>query len=271
MLSIYNYQDPAKYLSDAFEQKRLKNPAFSLRSWAMQLGMKSHGPLHAMLKGQRNIPKKYVPLLIKSFKMEKKEANYFEALIDLQRSKSIEEKEMYSERLKAMGPKETREVSEVEAYKFFSEPMHGFILELSQQKGFKSTLGYIKSKLVQNTNLKSIEDILARLESLGLLVKEGNKLVKKVQHIYTTKDVMNLAVREYHKKLCHLASEQIETQSVETREYNGVCFNIKKSDIPKIKKSLRELSDQIIQEYEMSDGEGDETYQLNVHFFALTK
>ena len=149
--------------------------------------------------------------------------------------------------------------------------MHGFILEMSQQKGFKSTLGYIKSKLVQSTNLKSIEETLARLDSLGTLVKEGSKLVKKVQHIYTTKDVMNQAVREYHKKLCQLAAEQIENQPVETREYNGVCFNIKKTDIPKIKQSLRELSDQIIQEYEVGEGEGDETYQLNIHFFALTK
>ena len=271
MLSIFSYNDPSKYLTDAFEEKRQKNPAFSLRSWALQLGMKSHGPLHAMLRGQRSIPKKYVPLLIKSFKMEKKEASFFEILVDLQRAKSIEEKEMYLERLKALGPKEVREVSEIEAYKFISEPLHGFILEMTQLKDFKSTLGWIKSKLRPSMNLKLGEEILARLESLEVLKMIDGKYEKQLKHIYTAKDVMNKAAQEYHQKLCALASEQIESQPIENREYNGVTFNIKRKDLPKIKESLRELADQIIQDYEAPAGEGEETYQLNLHFFSLTK
>jgi uncharacterized protein (TIGR02147 family) len=270
MLSVFSYNDPAQYLTDAFEQKREKNPAFSLRSWAMQLGMKSHGPLHAMLKGQRNIPKKYVPLFIKSFKLEKKEASFFEALVDLQRAKSIEEKEMYSERLKALGPKVVREVSEIEAYKFISEPLHSFMLEMTQLKDFKSSLGWIKSKLRQNVNLKVAEDTLERLQSLGVLELINEKFQRQSKHISTAKDTMNKAIQEHHRKVLELAASEISKQDVEKREYNSVTFNIKKKDIPKIKAGLRELTDQIIQNYESKPGEGEETYHLSLQFFSLT-
>lgn len=270
MLSIYSYNDPAEYLTDAFEQKREKNPAFSLRSWAMQLGMKSHGPLHAMLKGQRNIPKKYVPLFIKSFKLEKKEASFFEALVDLQRAKSIEEKEMYTERLKKLGPKQVREVSEIEAYKFISEPLHSFILELTQLKGFKSSLGWIKSKLRQNINLKVAEEILDRLQSLGVLELVNDKYERQSKHISTTVDTMNKAVQEHHKKVLTIATEELQKQDVESREFNSVTFNIRKEDIPKIKQILREQTDEVIQEFEAAPGEGDATYHLGLQFFSLT-
>jgi uncharacterized protein (TIGR02147 family) len=270
MLSVFSYNDPAQYLTDAFEQKREKNPAFSLRSWAMQLGMKSHGPLHAMLKGQRNIPKKYVPLFIKSFKLDKKEASFFEALVDLQRAKSIEEKEMYTERLKALGPKTVREVSEIEAYKFISEPLHSFILEMTQLKGFKSSLGWIKSKLRINANLKVVEETLERLVSLEVLKKVGSNYERQSKHISSTVDTMNKAVQEHHKKVLELAINQLEKQAVEDREYNGVTLNIRKKDISKIKLSLRELVDQVIQEFEAPAGEGEDTYQLNMQFFSLT-
>ena len=206
MLSIFSYTDPASYLRDSLEEKKKANSSFSLRSWAQSLGMKSHGPLHAMLKGDRNIPKKYVPLLIKSLKLQKKEASYFEALVDLQRAKSIEEKKMYNDRLKLLAPKETRETHDVEAYKFVSEPLHVFLFEMTQLKSFQNSIGWIKSKLRINENLKNIEETLKRLQNLEMLTPSEKGFDRKIQHIYTAQDVMNKAIQEGHQKMCSIAA-----------------------------------------------------------------
>lgn len=66
MLKIYGYIDPVLFLKDSLDLKREINSNFSLRSWAQSLGMKSHGPLHVMISGQRSIAKKHIPLKIKS-------------------------------------------------------------------------------------------------------------------------------------------------------------------------------------------------------------
>lgn len=271
MLSIFNYIDIAQYLQDTLEEKKKSNPMFSLRSWAMQLDMKSHGPLHAMLKGERNIPKKYIPKLISSLKLEPKESKYFEALVDFSRAKTNEEREFYRERLQSLSPKELREIEDVMVYKFFVDPLHCILCEMAELKAFENNLAWIKQHMRGNPNLKDIQEALDRLKKLGVFKEEGGKLVKQVRHMNTKNDIMNEAIREYHKAMGQIAINQIGKQAVEEREFSGVSFNIKKKDIPKIKEAIREFSDQIIQTYETKPKEGEETYHLNVQFFSLSK
>lgn len=263
--------DPAQYLSDCLEEKKAKNSMFSLRSWAQQLGMKSHGPLHAMLKGQRSIPKKYVPKLISSLKLEPKEAKYFEALIDFAKAKSPEEKEFYQEKLAALSPKKLREVEDMIAYKYHVDPLHHILAEMSELKHFENNLAWIKNRIRGNPNMKDIQDALDRLLSLGVLKEVKGKLVKQIKHIYTKNDIMNKAIREYHKTMGRFAIDQIDQQSVDDREFSGVTFNIHKKDLPKIKEAIREFSDQIVQNYEAQSKKGEETYHLSVQFFSVFK
>lgn len=271
MLSIYEYIDVSKFLEDALEDKKARNASFSIRSWAHQLGMKSHGPLYAMMKKKRNIPKKFVPILIKNLKLNGKEAKFFELLVDLSRSKSVEEKDFYLEKLQALSPKELREVSDIEAYKYITEPLHIIIAEMTELSEFKNSVGWIKQRLRPNVNMKDIESIIERLINLGILKKEGKNLKKQVQHIYTAKEVMSKAVQEYHKRMGALAIEEVSKQDITEREFNAISFNIDPKDLPKIKEQIREFSDQLVQNYESKSKKGKETYHLNVQFFSLTK
>lgn len=210
-------------------------------------------------------------MIIKSLKLSAKEAKFFELLVDYSRPKSIEEKDFYHEKLQALSPKELREVNDIEAYKYITEPLHIIIAEMAELNVFKNSVGWIKGRLRPHINLKDAEEIIERLINLEILKKEGNKLKKQIQHIYTSKEVMSKAVQLYHKKMGALAIEQISEQSIDEREFNAISFNIKKKDLPKIKEFIREFSDQMVQNFEAKSGEGEETYHLNVQFFSLTK
>jgi uncharacterized protein (TIGR02147 family) len=271
MLDIYSYLDPAKFLADKLEEKKLNNSSFSLRAWAKQLGMKSHGPLHAILKGQRSIPKNLVPLFIKAIKLNKSEGKYFEALVDYQRAKNITEKDFYHERLKALAPRPLREINDIENYKYVTDPMHFIILEMSELAKFKADPIWIQKHLRLNISLRDIEEILQRLYNLELLKKENGKTKKQVKHIYTTQEVKDKAVQIFHKRCSENAISQIEAQEIEDREFNAITFNIKKQDLKKIKETIREFVNNIVSEYESPPETGEETYHLNVQFFSVSK
>lgn len=271
MVDIYAYIDPAAYIRDKLEEKKQKNRSFSLRSWARQLGMKSHGPLHAIINGQRGIPKKFVPLFIQHLGLDRKESNFFEALVDFQRAKRPEEKEFYQKRLETLSPKELRKVEDFEGYKYLSDPLHIILAELTELKGFRPDAGWIKQRLLMKPGMKDIEEVIQRLILLGILKQEGSALKKQVKHIYTKKEMMNQGIQLYHKEMIKLSNAMLEQQDVSEREYNGVSFNIKLKDMPKIKESIREFVDQLIQNYEAPSGEGEETYHLNVHLFRLSR
>jgi hypothetical protein len=77
-------------------------------------------------------------LIIKSLKRLAKEAKFFELLVDYSRAKSIEEKKFYHEKLQALSPKELREVNDIEAYKYITEPLHIIIAEMAELNVLKT-------------------------------------------------------------------------------------------------------------------------------------
>ncbi len=149
MNNIFKYLNAIDFINDRFNELKLKNPAFSLRAWAKKMEMKSHGPLHAILKKQRNIPKKLVPKLITTLKLTSKEAKYFEALVDYQRAKDSEEKEFYKEKLEKLSPSKLREFEDLEAYKVITDPIHIAISEMTQLKNFQDSDIWIKQHWIQ--------------------------------------------------------------------------------------------------------------------------
>lgn len=271
MASIYEYKDPADYMRESLAEIKKRNPAFSLRAWAKQLGMKSHGPLHAIINKQRKVPKNLVPTLITTLKLNTKEAKYFEAMVDFQRAKKLEEIEYYKNKLHELSPNTLRQIDDIDRYKAITDPSHIIISEMSQLKNFEHSPAWIKTHLRQSINLKDIEDILNRLESLEILEPKKNKTLKKKDNIYTKYDIKNETVQRYHKEVSTYAINEISKQDVLDREFNALSFNIKKKDLTQIKEAIRTFVNDLVTEYEAEAHKGDETYQLNVQFFSLTK
>lgn len=269
MVEIYSYQDLASYLSDKFKEKKEINPSFSIRSWAMQLGNCSHGTLHGMLSGKRAVSKSMVPIFVKNLKLKAEEAIFFELLANYSRAKTLEEKSFYEEKMREVSPKPLRPFKDVMVYKYIVDPLHFIISEMVGLKNFNSKSFHIKQRLRIDANLKDIEDSIQRLISLGILERDGERLKRSIGHLFTAADIPNTAIQTFHRNMSQIAAEQISEQSVDDREYAAISFNIKKKDLPKLKKRLRELSNAIIEEFESQDG--DETYHLNLQLFSLTK
>lgn len=54
-IDIFSYDCIYRLLNDILEAKKKRNPLFSLRAWAKQLGYKSPSGLSLMLKGDRPV------------------------------------------------------------------------------------------------------------------------------------------------------------------------------------------------------------------------
>ncbi|HUP57825.1 MAG TPA: TIGR02147 family protein [Bdellovibrionota bacterium] len=272
MLSIYNYSDPTRFLKDAWEAKRERNPAFSIRSWAKTLGLEAHAPLSLILSGKRDIPRKYIPQFIQSLGLQPREGLYFETLVELQRSKGPQQKDFYLKRLAEISPREPVRMVEVESFKCLSNPLHMTLLEMVDLAGFSPDPRWIRSRLAAPASIREIEECLERLIALGLM-KEGpdGKLTKTNRHLTTRPDNVDQGVQDYHRKTLALAAEAVARQAVPAREYNGYAFNIREESIPRAKELIRKFCKDMMQELETRPGDGTQTYQLAVQFFGLTQ
>ena len=271
-LSIYEYESPALFLRDAWNKKRAFNKNFTLRAWASQLGISSHGSFYQMIKGLRPLPKKYIQPISQSLNLDAKEALYFETLIDYSRAKEMKHKSFYKERLQELSPSSKLSFYEIETFHFLKNPLNGAIIEMTALANFQNDIKWIQERLTIRTSQNDIQNSIKLLLDLGLLeTNSEGKLTRANAHIYTKQDIKNEALQEYHKNVLSLGSEAISTQEMDRREFNATAFGIKEESLPEIKKDIRKFINEMISKYETSAGKADQIYQLGTQFFGLTK
>lgn len=271
-VSIFNYEDPAQFLRDSWDKKKTVNKKFTVRSWANQLGISSHGSFYQMVQGKRPLPKKYIQVISSSLSLGAKESLYLETLIDFKGAKTIEHREYYSKRLQEIAPGKRLSFYEIESFNYLKNPLNGAIIELTTLKDFVSDVSWIQKRLTISATIPEIQRSIKLMIELGLLQQDKDEKLKRTNaHIYTKQDLTNEALQEYHKNVLKLGTEQISKQDVTKREYNASAFGIRKKDLPKIKEEIRTFLNDLISKYEPTNQSADEIYQLGIQFFALTQ
>ena len=106
---------------------------------------------------------------------------------------------------------------------------------------------------------------------MNLVSLVNGKLKKNYKHTKNKVDTPSQAVQEYHQKMSMIASEEIKKQPVDEREYNSITFNLDGRKIKDAKKKIRHFVDEFISEFEAPKGKSNQTYQINVQLFSLTK
>ncbi|MCO4754796.1 MAG: TIGR02147 family protein [Bacteriovoracaceae bacterium] len=270
--SIFNYDDPNLFIKERWDYLKKENPRLSVRSWAKYLDLNAHGPLHQMLQGKRKISPSYIPKFIQYFKMNDKESFYFDVLVKFSRAQTSTEADFYLETLRELRPEDAISVEILDHYEIQKDPIHFFITELALLTELPNDFKFIQKKLNFKYNSIEVKHALELLISSGLLeVTKSNTLRKTSKHLYSTQDKKNLALVQYHKKLCTMAHAAVEGQDVLEREFNASAFNIEKDKMPEIKKEIREFLNHIIAKYETPEGEGDATYQMNLQLFKVAE
>ena len=265
------YLSTSDLIRDKFKEAKEANPSFSIRSWSQQMGFKSHGSLQQIISSGRAVPKKFVPLIIDSLKMNHAEAQYFKALIDFEKAKTQEEKAALHSRLTEIFP-EDHEVKFIETqnYKLFQEPLHEIILCLMDRKDFIHDAKWIKRQLRFQVGLKDIDESIERLIMLGLIVNNDGVLTKILPPRLKREDSPKSAHQDYLTKMSVLGCQELKLQKDSEREYRSVSLNIDAASLPKAKLRLQELMKQFREEFEAEAKTATETYNLNLQFFSLT-
>lgn len=270
-ISIFDYENPALFLRDSWNKKRIFNKNFSLRAWASQLGISSHGTFYHIVQGKRPLPKKYVKPVSQSLGLGAKESMYLETLVDLSKAKTMEHKAYYKDRLQELAPGEKLSFYEIETFQFLKNPLNGAIIELTNLTGFNSDPVWIQKRLTIKASLNEIQSSIKLLIELDLLkIEEGGLLKRSNALIHTKQDIKNEALQEYHKNVLKMGSDQISIQDISKREFNATAIGIKNEDIPRAKEKIRDFLSDFIKEFETSEGQADEIYQLGIQYFGLT-
>ncbi|MAX67401.1 MAG: hypothetical protein CME66_10740 [Halobacteriovoraceae bacterium] len=267
--SIYHYTNPRQYLLDYLSARQLNEKTFSVRKWAKEMELKSHSLLVMLLQGKRQLRIQHCHFLLRGLSFTLNESAYFEAIIQYQNAKTIEEKTFIAKLMNELNPGREVKTKEVLEFKIISGWVHMAIMAMTELKDFRGTETEIHRLLAGKLTLSEIRAALTRLLDMELLKwDEVSRLVPTFNQITTRDDIQNEGAKEYHRQVIALAANAIDKQKLEEREFQSFTMAIAKEKIPMAKEMIRRFRRKLSQAV---SGEGDEVYQTSIQFFRLTE
>lgn len=246
-MEITNHEPLARHwLASEFRRRKEANPAFSLRAFAKQLDVPP-GRLSELLSGKRRLNTRLAsrfgqrlgisPAKVKALSMPNERADQDHALM------------------------------EEDTFQVIADWEHIALLSLVETEGFRNDARWIARRL--GVSPVEARDSMERLLRVGLLAKDGAKLVKTSAELRTTNEVQSASLRKSHRQTLAQATEALDNVPIAERDITSITMAIDPAKLPLAKELIRDFRYRLSALLE--GGKKKEVYNLNVQLVPVTK
>ena len=183
-------------------------------------------------------------------------------------------KEYYFGELKKTVQKEDNAVFKIDSdyYDYLSNWYYVAIHEMVNLKDFQEDPEWIQGRLKNKVSKPQVKKALEQLLRMKLLKRdEMGRLQQIFPQLEYQKEVVSLAIQNFHQQMIDLAKASITEDERNEREPSGLTLCIRKSDYPMIKSKIEDLRKELNEKLSCQPKEGEEVLQINIQLFYLTK
>jgi uncharacterized protein (TIGR02147 family) len=275
MINVFDYTDYRKFLKDYYEERKTAHPYFSYQYLAKKAGFTNKGFVYNLVKGKRSLSKSNLFKMLDALSLNNYEAEYFENLVSFNQAKGLKEENHYFEKLnnlKNRGKAQSKmQVVRKEQYEFYSTWYHSAVRSIIDMHEFKDDYKWLARMVYPRISMKQARHSIELLRHLGMIEKQKNGVYTiKEKNITTGKDIVGLAIQNFHKECASLSQSAIQTLPKEDRNITGLTMGISRPVYDKICEEILQFQNRIA-EIVSADNDADTVYQLNFHMFPMSK
>lgn len=248
-----------QWLIGQLEDRRKRQPSYSLRSFAGKLGV-SPASLSQVISGKRPLSKKMALQFADRLCLSPHET---ETLV---RGALTEKFDALTKDL-AGAPAETGTRLELDTFHLISDWYHYAILNLVEMKEARSAPEWYAKRL--GISVLDAHRAILRLKRVGLLKLIDGKLKRTAQQVTTSTDISSTAIRKYHYQNLKKAEEALDREGVSTRDFGAVTLAIDPTLLPKAKQVLQRARRQVSSV--LSSGKKERVYTLVTQLFPVDR
>ncbi len=269
-LSVLNYTDYRTFLADYCHQKRRIQQGWSLRNWTRQLGLKSPAALAMIVRGMRSPRLELARKITKSIELNLREESYFLDLVRLEKIKNDPDASLaLQERLAKVQPSGTYKHLNHRIFSVISQWYCYAIRDMVHLADFRENPDWISKHLSFPVTSAQVSEALGNLLKVGLIRHTRGRLRVTHQHIDTTSDVADEAIKRCHEQILDNAKVAIRKFPPEKREIIGTTFAFSSRDIRKAKESIRQFQLDFCKTFERQ--RTDAVYHLEISFHPVAE
>ena len=270
MVNIFEFTDFREYLRTYFANRKRIDPKFSHRWLASRLDLSTSNFIMLVMQGKRNLSPPVRSRMSEVFKHSRKEADYFENMVNFIQAKSGKEKDLYFSRMTAL--RKSVKVDRIKEwqYEYYSNWYNPVIRELVASQGFDGNPANLCKLLQPSITPKQAKRSIDLLVKLGMIRKAGSRYEQTNSVISTDPEVNSLAIVNFHRSMGTLAVEALDRKKKDERNITSVTININADTYDAVRKKIDDFRQELLA---LADSipQGERVYQVNFQLFPVSK
>lgn len=267
MSKIYSFTNYKSFLKDDLRIRTLRNPRYSLRAYARDLGI-SFSRLSEILSSNEGISLVTAGKIANVLGLSEHEKDYFFDLILAKHSRNAHMKKVASEKLKKHKSEMKFKVLENDFDGLLSKWFYLPLIELLCLG--KMCSSYELSQVFRVSDVE-IEEAIGLLEKLGYIKKKPQgDWEKREPYLSFDSKKPSQQIRNFHHKFLHLADEALEQQTVENRKFISGVMSFNKKMLPEARQEIELFKNKFLKKY-TTPHSADSVYCFTMQYFELTQ
>lgn len=244
-------------IKSEFEERKTKNPAYSLRAFAKNLSI-DPSSLSSILANKRALPLSKADSFIVKLKLDADKSQAF-----MRSLLSHVTKKTHNIVLE-----KAHTIEGEDYFDIISEWEYFAVLSLTNLADFEPSASWISNRL--GISLERGSEVFNRLVTLNLLEHDGTRYRPVYSNIKTSEDVASTALKKAHLEEMDLIKDKIINETVDRRHISSLTISVKKESFEKAKTLIRNFRKEMEACLE-TENDAEEVYQLAIQYYPLTK
>ena len=267
-LDIYQFTHFRKFLEEYQAARAKVEPAFTRTEICNMLGLeKSRSYFADVLRGKKVSPR-MVAKFIEVLELDKKEAKYFETLVQLDQAKSDAARNAAMQEILKLHPNPQHIVNE-DAYEYYSRWYNSALFAILDAMDVTDDMAPVQKRIFPKVPLGKLKESLALLERLGLARKNEEGFWKPTKESISSGPYNNAdLIKQYQLQCFELSKQALMTPPKKPTVMSTLTFSISSEAYKKLEVELQEFKAKarriIGEDKEKADG----VYQMNIHLFS---
>jgi uncharacterized protein (TIGR02147 family) len=256
----------AKLLGDALEERCKRNPKYSLRAFARDLGVPAPR-LSRWLKGEDGLSRTSAQQLAKRLGLSTAETESFVVAMESKYARAKKIRDNAKAKLLAISGQYAS--LDVEAFKVIADWYNLAVLSLVETNTFKPDATWISKRL--GISVYEAKGALQRLTDLEMIESHEGSIRPTGVFFANPTGIPSQSVRSFHTQILEKAKIALQFQSTDQRDHSALILAVDGDEIEEAKLFIKKFREEFEFRFCRSDSNKNEVYALGVQFFSLTQ
>lgn len=271
IIDIFQFTNFRKYL-DEYQAARVQtDPDFTRAGACALLGLpKTRSYYNDIVKGKK-LSSRMVPKFVEVLGLNKKEARYFETLVNMDQAKTATERNAFFEELLKQHPDSHRILNE-DAYEYYNHWYNSVLFTALEVVDVSDDLEPIQKLIFPKVSVGTLKRSLELLERLGFVRKNEDGFWKSCRDSVSSGAYNNSdLVRQYQLQCFELSKQALLASDESSSDMGTFTFSVSDDAFKAIAKEIQGLKAKVRKIIMQDKKKAIGVHQLNIHLFTNLK